>query len=138
MKKAFFVLLLAILIAGSGIGYQVHAAALERGLREKGLDDGFKNVVKIAGFGNVKTYADFPTFMNAVLKAVAFLIPVVALLVIIYAGIVYITALGDEKKTEKAKHIILYTVLGMIVIGLAVLIVNAILNLVVNQGGAAH
>lgn len=47
-----------------------------------------------------------------------------AALFIIIAGARYMMAGGDETKAEKAKHAILYAVIGLIVIGLSAAIVN--------------
>lgn len=56
-----------------------------------------------------------------------------ALILIVYAGFRYIWSRGDEKEAEKAKNIILYTVIGLIVIGLAGVIVNVVIRVVFNR-----
>lgn len=47
-----------------------------------------------------------------------------AVVVIIYAGVKYIMAVGDEQAAGEAKKIILYAVIGLIVVGLSAAIVN--------------
>ena len=56
-----------------------------------------------------------------------------ALILLIYAGFKYIWARGDDKETEKAKNIILYTIIGLIVIGLAGIIVNTVIRIAFNR-----
>jgi len=60
-----------------------------------------------------------------------FVLPFVSLLAIaaiIYAGFLYITALGNDEQTSKAKDIILWVVVGIIVILSAYAIVNTVLG----------
>lgn len=57
-----------------------------------------------------------------------------ALVALIYGGISYIISFGDENGAEKAKRVILYAIIGLIVIALSAVIVNQVLKLV--PGGA--
>lgn len=52
------------------------------------------------------------------------LVALAAAVYIIFAGIRYISSQGDETASEKAKKGIFYAVIGLVVIGLAALIVN--------------
>lgn len=54
-------------------------------------------------------------------------VSIVAVIILIYAGVKYILARGDDKEIEKAKTTILYTVIGLIIIGFAGAIVNFII-----------
>lgn len=56
------------------------------------------------------------------------LVGVAAAIYLILSGVRYITSAGDEGDTKKAKNGIIYAVLGLIVIGLAALIVNFIIS----------
>lgn len=53
-------------------------------------------------------------------------ITIVAVLMLIWGGIQYLTAAGDEGAVEKAKHTITYAVLGLIVVGIAYAIVQVV------------
>ena len=55
------------------------------------------------------------------------LVGLVAVIVIIYAGVKYILARDEAKEASQAKTAILYAVIGLIVIGLAAAIVNFVL-----------
>lgn len=61
--------------------------------------------------------------VNAFLVFVA----VLAVIFLIWAGVRYIMSRGDEQEAEKAKYMILYAVLGLIVIGLSGVIVNFVI-----------
>jgi len=52
---------------------------------------------------------------------------VVALAALIYGGFSYITAFGDEKKAAKGKAVVLYAVIGLIIVGFSVLLVNTVI-----------
>lgn len=64
-----------------------------------------------------------------IINFVLLLVGAIAVLALIYAGVSYITALGDESKAERAKRMILYVVIGLILIILSGVIVNLVLTL---------
>lgn len=53
---------------------------------------------------------------------------VIAVVVLLFAGIQYITSGGDPQKRESAKNMVMYVVIGLIVIWAAPLIVNFIIG----------
>jgi len=62
------------------------------------------------------------------------IVTIVAVAAIIWGGFVYITSAGDEEKARKAKSVIFYAILGLIILGAAAIIVNVVISLY--QGGA--
>lgn len=56
------------------------------------------------------------------------LVAVVALIVLLLAGVRYITAQGEEDQVRQAKNTIIYTGVGLLVIGLSAAAVNFVLN----------
>lgn len=54
----------------------------------------------------------------------------VAVLMLVYAGIMYMTSAGNEKRTKDAKQTILYTILGLAVVFLALVIVQFTIRLI--------
>ena len=52
------------------------------------------------------------------------LVSIMAVVMIVYAGYVYITSGGDEKNTAKAKNMLLYAVIGIVVAILAYSVVT--------------
>jgi uncharacterized membrane protein len=53
---------------------------------------------------------------------------VLAVLLIIYGGVMYMTAAGEQGKIDKGKKVIMYAVIGIIIILLSFVVVQAILN----------
>ena len=56
------------------------------------------------------------------------LVGVIAVAMLIYAGFRYMTSLGDESKTESAKTMIFYVIVGLALIILSAAIVNLVLE----------
>lgn len=52
----------------------------------------------------------------------------IAVIMIIYAGVLYVTAAGAEDQTGKAKKIIMYAIIGLLIVLLSWAIVNTILG----------
>lgn len=52
----------------------------------------------------------------------------IAVVMIIYGGFLYVTAAGNDEKIGKAKKIIMYAIVGIVVILLSFAIVNTVLG----------
>ena len=74
------------------------------------------------GEGSFRTLAR--TIVNFFLYFLGFL----ATLMIIYGGVLYVTSGGNDESTGKAKKILLYAVVGIIVILLSYAIVNTVIG----------
>lgn len=61
---------------------------------------------------------------------------IVAVMMIIFGGVTYVTAAGKQESIDNAKKIILYALLGIVIILLSFAIVNTILG-AASQGGGA-
>jgi len=58
-----------------------------------------------------------------------------AVIAIIYSGIMYITAGGDPAKAETAKKNLICAIIGVIVIALALVIINTVVSVLEGRGG---
>lgn len=47
---------------------------------------------------------------------------------LVYGGIMYIISTGDESKSSKAKLVIIYAIAGLLIIGIAGIVVNVLLK----------
>lgn len=74
---------------------------------------------------------DLITWVHRVLNVVIGLTGLIAVGYLIYSGIQYIVAAGDETKVEKATKGITYAVIGLVICFIAVLIVNFVINRVI-------
>ena len=70
-----------------------------------------------------------------VINVVLALVAILATGVLIWAGISYVISLGNEEKIQTAKRMLLYSIIGLLIIGLAAVIVNVVLNLFIEGGG---
>lgn len=57
---------------------------------------------------------------------------------LIYGGFLYVTSAGNDENVKKAKNIIIYAAVGIIVIILAAVVVNALLDLVIDSSTPAN
>ncbi len=64
---------------------------------------------------------------DLVLKYVNFILPFLALaafLAFVYAGVLYVTAYGNEEQTQKSKKVLIYAVIGLVAIILSYSVVQ--------------
>src|SRR3989339_791554 len=52
----------------------------------------------------------------------------IAAAMVIYGGILYVTSAGEEEKTGKAKKILMYAIIGIVIIFLSFAIVNTVIS----------
>lgn len=91
----------------------------------------------LAGYGLEETAAtaQLPTggtiqsYSGIVIGAALALSGTIFLVLMVYAGIMYMTAAGDTDKVKKAKEIIKDTIIGVVLIGLSYAILNFIFSI---------
>lgn len=76
------------------------------------------------GGGSAKQ--DLPDIVTTIINVMLFIAGALAVIMIIYGGIRYITAHGDEKQVKVAKDTIVYSVAGLIIAILAYALVTFI------------
>ncbi len=79
--------------------------------------------------GDVATLSCIPIIVQNVINAALVFAGIIALFLMIFAGITYITSKGDPAKVESAKKTATYAILGLVVIFLSFFIVNLISQL---------
>jgi cytochrome bd-type quinol oxidase subunit 2 len=73
-------------------------------------------------------------YIQRVVNVFLALVGIIAAAFIVIGGVQYITAAGDEKRAESAKKTVLYAVIGLILVGLSVAIVNFVFNAIQGRG----
>jgi amino acid transporter len=96
----------------------------------KALENGYKNTGNAAGIATQKT---LPALVGSFIQAAIGLLGVILVVLVIYAGFLWMTAQGNEEKVKKAKQIITQAVIGIILIFAA----YAITGFVVSALGTA-
>ena len=71
---------------------------------------------------------DLPDVITTIINVMLFIAGALAVIMIIYGGIRYITAHGDEKQVKVAKDTIVYSVVGLIIAILAYALVTFIFD----------
>lgn len=71
---------------------------------------------------------DLPDVITTIINVMLFIAGALAVIMIIYGGIRYITAHGDEKQVKVAKDTIVYSVAGLIIAILAYALVTFIFD----------
>jgi len=78
---------------------------------------------------------DLVSMIARIINTALLLVGVIAVAMLVYGGFLYITAQGDAKQVEKAKTVVIYSVIGIAVIGLAYSIVAFVIG-AFNGGGS--
>ncbi|MBR3180550.1 hypothetical protein IKF63_00525 [Candidatus Saccharibacteria bacterium] len=87
---------------------------IENGMKAAGWDEGDQ--------------LDLESTAGRVVNVLLYIIGILAVVMIIFGGIMYTTSAGDQAKVTKAKNIILYGLVGLVVAVLAYAIVNFVLK----------
>lgn len=108
------------LLAAGGLSLPVQAEA------PGGLDDAMKKTQN----------DDMPTelfddggIVTTVINTMLFIVGILAVIMIIYAGIRYTTAHGDKGQVESAKNTLMYSIVGLVVAIVAYAVVNWVVGL---------
>lgn len=81
-------------------------------------------------------YTNLNTLIVDVLNLLIGATAVICVAVLIFSGIMYITASGDEAKIEKATKSLTYAIVGLAIAFIAVLLVNFVIDDLLNPGTA--
>ncbi len=90
--------------------------------------DGLKQVKQVAGDNGLAKEQSTKQILQTIVAWLMSLLGTIALISLLYGGFLYITAQGEEGNVEKAKAIILYSTIGIILIGLSAVIVNVVIS----------
>jgi hypothetical protein len=77
----------------------------------------------------VATLGCIPKLYQYIIQGILGLIGTLAVILIIFAGIRFITASGDSKKVEEAKKAITYVIAGLLIILFSFFIINLIADI---------
>lgn len=96
----------------------------------QGFQAGLDKVKTLAGDSGLNTKQQTaPEILQSIVSWLLTLLGTVALMSLLYGGFLYITSQGDEDVARKAKTIILYSIIGIIIIGLSGVIVNVVISI---------
>lgn len=73
-------------------------------------------IAAAAGLGGISSQTSVVAIVLMIISAILMIVLILAVLVIVIAGIYLITSNGDEGQKDKAKKIIFYCIIGIVVI----------------------
>lgn len=87
---------------------------------------------QVAGDAGISSQKTLPQLIGQIINIVLTLLGMVFLILVLYAGFLWMTASGDSKQVDKAKDIIRQAIIGLIVIVAGFAISNFVLGNLVN------
>jgi voltage-gated potassium channel Kch len=118
-KISFFLAISSFLLMTASY---VHAAD------PQSFKDGLKNVSTLAGDNGLAKAQSTKQILQTIVAWLTSLLATVAMMSLLYGGYLYISSQGDESSVTKAKSILLYSIIGIILIGLSAVIVNTVIS----------
>lgn len=73
--------------------------------------------------------ADLPSIAKTVVNTMLFIVGILAVIMIIFSGIRYITAHGDKGQVESAKNTLIYSIVGLVIAIIAYALVTWVTGL---------
>lgn len=122
-KIIFGIFSLSLLLSGAVTGQIAKA---------DNLGDAFKiadNVASSSGYTSTDVY----TIIGNIIMTVLSLVGIIFVVFIIYSGITWMTAAGNEQKTEKSKDTIKHSIIGLIIVLGAYVITYFLINIFGSQ-----
>lgn len=95
-----------------------------------------RDLIKNNGGGQalkLPAYCDTGTIYTKITSGMYYIIGIAAVISLIYAGYMYMTARDNEAQLKKAKNIFIWTIAGLVLALTATIIVNVIANLIVDN-----
>lgn len=71
---------------------------------------------------------DLMTYVSDIVNTVIYVLGFLAVVMLIYAGVMYVTSAGDANKVAKAKNTIMYAVIGLVIAILSYAVVNFVIS----------
>ncbi|MCC7357563.1 hypothetical protein IT408_03605 [Candidatus Uhrbacteria bacterium] len=87
---------------------------------------------QVAGDAGISSQKTLPQLIGQIINIILSLLGMVFLILVLYAGFLWMTAAGDEKGVTKAKEILRQAIIGLIVIVAGFAISNFVLGNLVN------
>ncbi|MHB8830509.1 MAG: hypothetical protein ACYC44_00060 [Patescibacteria group bacterium] len=120
---------LMTLILGLGLALSPNAAFAQAGLQS--IKSGVQGAAKGAGLAT-SAGSDLSTVVGGLIFAVMSLVGIILFAYMVYGGFKWMTAGGDSKAVTEAQSIIRNAVIGIVIIALAYVISNYILQALIN------
>ena len=96
---------------------------------EAGLDGAVNTGCAVGKGQSTKGLFDNDGIVRTVINTMLFIVGLLSVIMLIYAGIRYVTAHGDKSQVEGAKNTMIYAIVGLVIAIVAYAIVNWVIGL---------
>ncbi|HAU65791.1 MAG: hypothetical protein UT30_C0010G0011 [Candidatus Uhrbacteria bacterium GW2011_GWF2_39_13] len=86
--------------------------------------------------GTDATSNDLPTLIGNIISALLSVLGIVFVVLVVYAGFLYLTAAGEDAKVKKAKTLLTQSVIGLVIIVAAYAISSFVIDALVEVAGS--
>lgn len=135
LPKITAAILLAVIFAFANVAFAAGTGSPKNSCPEGAsaaacAKGGLGQTASVAGLGTTQT---IPDIIGTLIYAALSLTGVIFVILIVYAGYLWMTARGTTEDADKAKKIIENAIIGIIITGLAFAITNFVLNRIVES-----
>lgn len=86
--------------------------------------------------GTDATSNDLPTLIGNIISALLSVLGIIFVVLVVYAGFLYLTAAGDDSKVKKAKTLLTQSIIGLVIIVAAYAISAFVIDALVEVAGS--
>lgn len=98
------------------------------------ITSGGTGLIDTANQAGLKTTTiDVPQYVGGIISAILGVIGVIFLVLIVYGGLLWMLAEGDETKVGKARGFIFHSIIGLILVFSAFAITNFVVNILITE-----
>ncbi|HVX48434.1 MAG TPA: pilin [Candidatus Saccharimonadales bacterium] len=125
---------LAAPIAASSVALAADcsASSIDQGLNA-GASAGFKGTQCDNTSSGVDNGNGLAAFAKTAINVMSLIVGVLAVIMIVYGGLRYVTSGGSSEGVGNAKNVIIYAIIGLVIVALAQAIVHFVLNATLNN-----
>jgi len=87
-----------------------------QGYKGLGTDGSQKSLSTVKTAAKLDQAGDLPTLIGRLINGFLGILGIIFVLLVVYAGIMYMTAAGDDVKVKKAKTLLVQAIIGIIII----------------------
>jgi Type IV secretion system pilin len=128
MKRFVLIALTALTLVVSGLALHVSPVLADA---KADICSGVGAVSGANGCDAPKGSPTVNSVINNVINIISAFVGILAVIMIVFAGFRYVTAAGDSGKISSAKNTLIYAIVGLVVAGVAQLIVRYVVTNVV-------
>lgn len=126
MKKIISMLLVAVYLLG-GSFFLLPSAVHAQGLGDT-LGSDLEDIGSASGLDSAGGGEGLPDMIGRIIKVVLGLLGVILVVIIVYAGFLWMTAGGDEKKVKESKAWMTNAIIGLVIIVAAYAITDFVIS----------